>query len=455
MKLVVIGGGPAGVAAAVEAARTGAGVTLVTEAPIGGRATHASLVPSKVLLHAAEARRARGEKGLAPPAELAAIHAETGALAKARADRMRSALSDAGVRVAEGVARFASANTVEVTGTSGAAVRTLPFERAIVAAGSEPRFPVGLFGEAGKPDGHHVFAPRHVRAMLELPRSVLVIGGGATGAEHAHAFLSLGVEVTWLLDELGILPRFDRELADSLGDVLMERGVKIVHGKRVLSVVHDPKQGTLASLDGGRTYAAERAFVAVGRRADTARLGLEELGVTLRADGTVPVDGFGRTGVESIYCVGDATQGGQSSARAEATGWTAARHATGRAVEPLMPAAFVEAVYTTPEIACVGASPREVAARGAEFDLRTLDFGGSLRATFDGAGRDPHARGTIRVACEPDGGKLLGATAIGPHAAEVLGPIAVAMRVGASARELAHVFLPAPSYAEIATQALR
>lgn len=453
MKIVVIGGGPAGVSAAIAAAQSGAGVTLVSESPVGGRATHSSLVPSKVLLHAAEARRARGEKSLATPAELAAIRVDTEDLVKRRADRMRTALSDAGVRIVDGIAHFASTSVVEVASASGG--RSLPFDRAIVAAGSEPRFPEGFFGESGKPDGHHVFAPRHVHAMIDLPKSLLVIGGGATGAEHTHAFLSLGVEVTWVLDELGILPGFDRELADSLGDVLMERGAKIVHGKRVLKVVHDPKQGTLASLEGGRTYAAERAFVAIGRRADTGRLGLSELGIALRPDGTVPVDGFGRTSVESIYAVGDATKGGQSSARAEATGWTAARHASKQPVEALVPHAFVEAVYTTPEVARVGISPREIAARGGDFDLRTHDFGGSLRAAFDGVGADPHARGVIRVVSEPEGGKLLGATAIGPHAAEVLAPIAVAIRLGASARELAHVFLPAPSYGEIATQALR
>lgn len=451
--MVVIGAGPAGVAAAVEAGRSGAGVSLVTEGPVGGRATHASLVPSKVLLHAAEARRAKGEATLATPAELLAIRAEVDALAKARSERMKNALADAGVRVVEGVARFPSAASVEVTSAAG--VRTLPFDRAVVASGSEPRFPAGFFGDADRPDGQHVIAPRHVRAMVELPRSILVVGGGATGAEHAHAFRALGVEVTWIMDELGILPGFDRELADSLGDVLMERGVKLVHGKRVLRVVHDPKQGTLASLDGGRTYSAERAFVAVGRRPDTARLGLAEIGVVLAKDGTVGVDRFGRSSVSTIYAAGDATAGAQSSARAEATGWTAARHAIGRDVDPLAPESLVEAVYTSPEVARVGLSPRDVSARGGDFDLRTHDFGGSLRASFDGVGRDLHARGVVRIVSEPDGGRLLGATAIGPRAAEVLAPVAVALRLGASARDLAHVFLPAPSYGEIATQALR
>jgi dihydrolipoamide dehydrogenase len=235
----------------------------------------------------------------------------------------------------------------------------------------------------------------------------------------------------------------------------MERGVKIVHGKRVMSVVHDPKQGALASLDGGRTYAAERAFVAIGRRADTARLGLAEIGIDTRADGTIPVDEFGRTSVPSIYAVGDATEGAQTAPRADATGWTAARHATKQKIDALRNETFVEAVYTSPEIARVGLSPREAIARGVEVDLRTHDFGGSLRATFDGVGTDPHARGMLRVVCESDGGGILGAAAIGPHAAEVLGPIAVAMRLGGSARDLAHVFLASPSYGEIATSALR
>jgi dihydrolipoamide dehydrogenase len=453
MKVVVIGGGPAGVAAAIEAARTGAGVSLVSEGPIGGRATHASLVPSKALLHAAEAHRQKNDGALATPAMLGELRAEIDRLAAARGERMRLMLEDAGVRVVEGTARFASAREVEVTQKSGA--RALPFDAAIVASGSEPRFPEGFFGEAGKPDGVRIFAPRHTRAMLDLPKTMLVIGGGATGAEHAYAFDALGVEVTWILDDLGILPRFDRELADSLGDALMERGVKIVHGKRVLSIVLDPAQGALAKLDGGRTYAAERAFVAVGRRADTARLGLDALGLTANADGTIPVDGFGRTSVPSVYAVGDASPGSQSSARAEASGWTAARHATGQSVDALLPAAFVDAVYTAPEIASVGLSPMQASARGKPFDLRTHDFGVSLRATFDGVGSDPHARGVLRVVSEPDGGALLGATAIGPHAADVLAPIATAIRLGATARSLSHVFLATPSYGEIGPGALR
>jgi pyruvate/2-oxoglutarate dehydrogenase complex dihydrolipoamide dehydrogenase (E3) component len=454
VKIVVIGGGPAGVVAACEAARTGAAVTLVHDTPVGGRAVHASMLPSKVFLHAADARRARGTSGLASDEELAGIRAEIERVATERAARMRSALEGAGVRSVGGVARFASARGVSVA-SEGKPAREHPFDRAIIAAGSVPRFPAGFLGDRAMPDGTHVLAPRFVRALGALPKTMLVIGGGVTGAEYAHAFMSLGVEVTWILDELGILPRFDRDLSDSFGDVIMERGVKIVHGKRVLSVVHDPQQGVLAKLDGGRTYAAERAFVAIGRGADTSRLGLAEVGVEMRADGSIVVDGFGRSSAAGIYAAGDAIGGVATQNRSEASAWIAARHATGQPVEARRDETFVEAVYTSPEIARVGLSPRETAARGAPFDLRTLDFGASLRGVLDGVGRDLHARGVIRVACEPDGGRLLGATAIGPRAAEALAPIAVALRFGATANDLASVFLASPTTGEVATAALR
>ena len=337
MRVVVIGGGPAGVVAAQEAARTGASVTLVHDMPIGGRAVHASMVPSKVLLHAAEARQARGASGLASPEEVQAVAIEIGRVTEERAERMRVALESAGVRVVAGAARLLGSGSVSVE-IEGKPPRALPFDRVIIASGSVPSFPKGFLGAREMPDGTHILAPRFVRTLASVPSTMLVIGGGVTGTEYVHAFMALGVEVTWILDEMGILPRFDRDLTDSLGDVIMERGAKIVHGKRVLAVTHDPKQGVLATLDGGRTYAAERAFLAVGRKADTERLGLAEIGVETRADGSIVVDGYGVSSVPSIYAAGDAIGGAATQNRAEASAWTAARHATG---QPVLPAFVV------------------------------------------------------------------------------------------------------------------
>jgi dihydrolipoamide dehydrogenase len=452
--VLVIGAGPAGLAAATEAARSGKRVVLVGEGPLGGRATHASLLPSKVLLHLAERRRARGDKGLATPEVVAHLVAEIAGTADHQAARARERLEDGGVHVVHGLARFESDTTVlvEREGKPGLVVR---FANAIVATGSVPSFPAGFFGDASGPDGEVIFAPRFVRGLRSLPPEMLVVGGGATGAEAAHAFSALGVQVSWLLDDLGILPRFDRELASSLGDVLMERGVRIVHGKAVLSVVRDPHQGALAKLDGGRTYAAPRAFVAVGRKPDVARLAPEAAGLRVHPrTGALEVDELGRTSTPHVYAVGDAAGAPFTATKARAQGWAAARHATGRPVEAPRRAAWIETVYTSPEVARVGVTPEEAVRRGAPFETRAVGFDSSLRGVLEGCGVDPHARGVLKVVLAEDE-TIEGATAIGPRAADVLAPIATAIHLGARAPQLHGLFLGDPTLPALALDALR
>ncbi|GAB4207257.1 MAG: NAD(P)/FAD-dependent oxidoreductase [Sandaracinaceae bacterium] len=452
--IVVIGAGPGGLAAAVEAARTGRRVMLVSEGPLGGRATHASLLPSKVLLHLAEQHRARKGRTLASPETVAHIVAEIEGTADHQAARARERLEDSGVHVVTGLARFEGPSSMEVEREGKPPLR-LSFARAIVATGSVPWFPPGFFGDAPGPDGETIFAPRFVRRLRSLPEEMLVVGAGVTGAEAVHAFSALGVRVTWLIDDLGILPRFDRELASSLGDVLMERGVKIVHGKAVLSVTRDASQGALAKLDGGRTYAAPRAFVAVGRRPDVARLRPEAAGLAVDPrTGGLTVDPVGRTSTPTIYAVGDAAGAPFTATKARAEAWVAARHATDQAVEPPVRAAWIEAVYTAPEIARVGVTPEEAMRRGKPFEIRSASFESGLRGVLEGCGVDPHARGLLKVVLSDDE-TVEGAIAIGPRASDVLAPIATAIHLGVRAPALRGLFLASPTLPELALDALR
>jgi len=466
-EVMVIGGGPAGVASAVEAARAGAGVTLVAAEPIGGRATHASLVPSKVLLHAAADRRAaarragtsdptKNPEGRLDAAGLQGIVEEIDRVVSVESARLRMRLEDAGVRVIHGTATFVAPDAVELAREGRPAVRER-FDAAVVATGSVPAFPDGFFGDAGGPNGTSILAPRHVRQLRDLPRSLLVIGGGASGAEAVHAFASLGVEVTWLLDELGILPDFDRELADALGDVLMERGTKIVHGKRVLRVTAQA-EGVLAALDGGRTYTAECAYVAIGRRPDLGTLGLDALGVRRDRDGAIAVDASMRSSVPSILAAGDAAGAPYLASKAGTQGWIAGRVAAGLPAPStsLPPApAWVEAVYTEPEVASVGLSAQQAVRSGRPFEVRTLTFDESLRGVLEGVGAERHARGVLRVIVDAETGAVLGGTAVGPRASEVLAPLAVAVRTGATLDMLATSGLASPTLGELAALAGR
>lgn len=454
MKLVVIGGGPAGIEAAREASRGGAIVTLVTDGFAGGRATAASLLPSKALLHAAELRVLRGQKGLASLADVSAIIHDIDRLAAIETERQKRQLDDAGVSMVTGVARFVSPRELEVT-REGKEPRRVPFDRAIVCAGSEPKFPEGFFGEAKGPDGTLILAPRFVRKLRDLPKTILVVGGGATGAETACAMQRLGVEVTWIVDELGVLPELDRDVADSLADVLFERGVKVVHQKSVTSVEPGPG-GVLAKLDGGRTYGAERAFVAIGRRADVSRLGLEAARVAIEPrTGGIAVDGRGRTSADGIWAAGDVLGDASIASAASAEGWTAARDATGREVPPVDRRSLVRAIYTSPEVAFVGMTSAEAAASGKSLRVRTASFAESLRGSLEGVGFDRHARGTLRIVLDEANDTILGASAIGPRAADVLSPVGIAMRLGLTASALATVFLASPTLGELVPAALR
>ena len=455
VEVLILGGGPAGCTAAIEAARTGKRVAIVMEERAGGRAAFASMVPSKVFLHAAERRRHRDElkRGLADEAEMTAIHHEVQSFSSRVSSRWSERLEDAGVRRIEGMATFTSPHEVSVARV-GKEPLALRFASAIIATGSVPFFPPGFFGpELKGPDGVHILTPRHLSTLTSLPKTMLVVGGGVTGAEIVHAFTSLGVEVSWMMDDLGILPRFDRELASSLGDVLMERGAKLIHGKGVVSVM---KQGggVQARLEGGRTYEAERAFVAIGRTPDTSRLGLEHAGVEVHARGSIPVDALGHTNVPHIYAVGDAAGAPFTTTKACAEAYAAARSATGQNVIAPGRDAWIEAVFTDPEIARVGLTPEEGARRGQSFEVCSVGFDGALRGMLDGAGTDKHARGIVKVVFGDDG-SVLGGIAIGRGAVEELTPVATAIHLGAKRELLRGLFLASPSLSEMGLEAFR
>ncbi len=452
-EIAVIGAGPAGVAAAIEAARHGAAVTLIADGSIGGRSVHATLVPSKVLLHLVAERKVRNSTGRLDSEDMAHVRGEIERIVSLESQRMAQRLSDAGITHIVGTARFVDLNTVEVTREGKDCVRCR-FDHAIVATGSAPSFPQGFLGDAERPDGELIIAPRHLRHLRDLPKTILVIGGGSTGAEAAYAFQALGVETTWILDEFGVLPGFDRELGDSLGDVLMERGVKIIHDKPVKKVVRVGQEAH-ASLDGGRTYSAERAFVAIGRRPDTARLGLGAIGIETDARGVIIVDSSMRSNAPHILAAGDCAGAPFVTSKSTIEGWIAGRVAAGRTAPTVAPHSYIESVATDPEIAMVGLTPHRAFTNRMTIDLHTISFDESVNGWLHGVGVLPHARGTMRLVIDPDSERILGATAIGPHAAEALAPVAVAIRCRATLEMLATSGMATPTFGELAGAASR
>lgn len=445
--IVVIGGGPAAVEAAVAAGQAGASVTLVSDGPIGGRAGWDSLVPSKVWLAAADLLgelHAAEVLGLAPlpPARVApqAVLARIRAVAQSWSDQALQRLSAAGVTRISGVASFSGPHSLTVS-AEGQPPTTLAADAIIIATGSVPRFPPGL-----RPDGKRVLAPRFASSLDTLPADIIVVGGGATGCEFTSLFTRLGVPVTWLVGDPRVLPQFAPAAGAHLAQALVDAGVAL-HTAAMVERIEPEQAGVAVITSDGARYRAAMAFLAIGRRPDLARLNLEAAGLPTNPDGTLTVDSYGQSGVPGIYAVGDAAGAPMLANRAMAQAWIAGRHAAGLTVEPYRPEAIIHAVYSDPEVAQLGS----LEGLPATLQRVRVPYAAGLKGHLSpGAGA-----GWVELSYEPASGQIRGALAVGAHAADVLAPVALAVQLGAGLAHLAPVFAAHPALSELAFIAAR
>ncbi len=444
--VIVIGGGPAGIQAALAAALAGARTTLVHQTPIGGRAGWHSLLPSKVWLTAAEtADLFHGAPDLgfqvaAPPAvDPPGLLARLRRVAESWNTAQHRRLVNAGVCLVQGRASLVSATEIEVLDPEGEEVARMEGDAIVVATGSVPIFPPEM-----RPDGGRILAPRFASHMGRLPQSIIVVGAGVTGSEFAYLFRALGVQVTWVIDEFGVLPTFAPEAGEFLKQTLVGRGVRTVEGQRAVSAQPGPG-GVVVRLRDGQELHAEQAFVAIGRIPDLDDLDLANAGISDGRAG-LSLDEYGRSTVApSLYFVGDATGMPMVANRAMHQGWVAGRHAAGAPVPPFRPETVVAAVYTEPQVAQVGRVDDSPDAASI-----TLPLAEGLRAHLL-----PHGDGFVKLVYRPDSGILLGGLAVGPHAAELLTPLAVALEQGMAVHRLAGLFPSHPTLGEVLFQAAR
>jgi dihydrolipoamide dehydrogenase len=435
--VAVIGSGPGGVAAAIEAARAGMAVALIEAGRIGGRAAHGAMLPWRALERAVDA--APGDRAKA----WATARADAERLGDRWEERLRLRLADAGVEVVAGRARFASERELAVEGGPG-----VRFDRAVIAAGAKA---AGLPGDP--PDGVRLLWPDQLPSLEAPPDELMVVGGGAAGAELVDSLSRLGgTKLTWVMDEVGILPRFERELAEAIGDVLMERGVKLVHGKAVASLAVTGSQ-VQAKLDGGRTYAAPVAVLCVGSRPALDGLELSAAGLSTDARGALRVDDHCRTDVAHLFAVGDCTLASENVAGAEAMGRCAGRAAADLEPEPWRPREVPRVVWTRPAAAQVGETPERVAGREVQF--HTLRLEETVFGLLRGVGERDDAKGFVRLVSDSDTGRLLGASALGPAAPEIASAIALALRLGATDERVASAFAAVPGGLDALVRAIR
>jgi dihydrolipoamide dehydrogenase len=435
--IAFLGGGPAGYQGAVRAAQLGARVAVVEERFLGGVCLNWGCIPTKTVRASAEAartmRRAQ-EFGFEPVSAVPDIKAII-----ARKERVVTGLrrSIAGLfqarRIAllEGRGRLIGPKKIEVE--KDGQTQLLEAAKVVIATGSRPaRLP--LF-----PPSPRVFLADEILTIDYLPRYLLVVGGGAVGVEMAAIFRELGSQVTLVEAMDRLLPYDDAEMAEYLAGVLKRRKITVKCGVQVREVQEEAEQFSIRLAD-GTELAPDTILLATGRRFNTEGLGLKELGVELDK-GHIVVDEHLMTNIPGLYAAGDVIGGWLLAHVAFAEGICAAEHALGLGSKmdyKVVP----RCTFTLPEYAAVGVSEAEAEAqypvKVARFPFKSLGMGQCLG----------ELEGLVKIIAHKETDQILGAHIIGPHAADLIHEIAVAMRGGLPSRVIMETIHAHPTLSE-------
>jgi dihydrolipoamide dehydrogenase len=442
-KILVLGGGPAGYVAAGRAAQLGAEVTLVEAREIGGTCLNRGCIPTKAMVAGAqrlhEAREAgafgvqTGEVGL----DFSAFMARKDAVTAQLRDGVAHLLKARKVEVVAGRATLAGPGRLRLDDGSELAGDAL-----ILASGSEP-VRMGLFDWSDP----RLMTSDELLAIDHVPESLLIVGGGVIGCEFASVFARLGTEVivVEMLDQL--LPGEDQRVSRTLQQAFKKNGIA-VHVKTAVEAAASSEAGVTVSLAGGRELTAARVLVAVGRKPLSAGLGYEEAGVAIDARGFVVTDETCRTTLGGVFAAGDVAGPPLLAHWAYHQGMIAAENAVSGSRLACDRSLVPNCVFSSPEVASCGLTEDAAAAADVEHEVAQVRFNGNSKAVIEG---EPD--GFVRVVCEPGGGRLLGASLVGPHVTELVHELALAVHSGLTLADVAATIHAHPTLAEAVGEA--
>lgn len=417
--LLVIGSGPAGQAAALQAARLGKSVLVVEKRNVvGGVSTHTGTIPTKTLREALAYLSGMRQRGILSdylPLQrhltMSELERHIDRVIRHEIEMTRDQFARNGIELLQGRAAFESDQQVRVVSESSEEI--IQAERIVIATGTRPLRPADVpFNDRTVMDTDRVFQAR--LGLERLPRSLLIVGAGVIGTEYACLFRALGVDVR-LLDRRKELLRFvDQEIAEVLAEHLREQGISLYldNGYRKIDLDEDGR--ALTTLTSGRQIKTDAVVYATGRVGATAELGLDRAGVETGERGMIRVNEVCQTNVAHIYAAGDITGFPGLASISLEHGRLAACHAFGAACDS-SEATYPYGIYTIPEISMVGKTERQLAEEGVPYEVGRARFSEVPRGSIIG-----DRTGLLKLLFHREDRRILGVHLIGEGASELL-----------------------------------
>ena len=443
-EVVVLGSGPGGYTAAFRAADLGKQTVLIERYPVlGGVCLNVGCIPSKALLHAARVvaeAEEMGHFGLSfgkPKIELDKLREWKGGVVEKSIRGLAGLAKQRKVTVVQGVGKFSSPHMIEVKTPDG--VKKVSFDHAIIAAGSQSAKIPGL-----PYDDARLMDSTSALEMKDIPKRLLVIGGGIIGLEMACVYDGLGAKVTVveLLD--GLIPGADRDLIRPLHKRI-EKRYEGIYLKTKVTKLEPQKTGLKATFEGENAPAPQvydRVLLAVGRRPNGKAIAAEAAGVTVNDRGFIPVDKQQRTNVPHIFAIGDIVGDPMLAHKASYEGKIAAEVIAGH--KAAFDARTIPSVaYTDPEVSWMGLNETQAKAQGIEIEKASFPWAASGRARA--MARD---EGMTKLILDKKTRRLLGAGIVGPNAGELIAETVLALEMGADAADIALTIHSHPTLSE-------
>src|SRR6202167_2326758 len=447
LRVAVIGGGPGGYAAAFLAADLGMKVTLIDpEVNPGGVCLYRGCIPSKALLHVAklleEAEQAKnwGIEFAAPKIDLAKLRGWKESVVKKLTGGLGQLSKQRAVRFLQGKASFVNSTTLKVTQTAAGGEENLTFDRIIIATGSRPTVVPSL-----QLDSPRLMDSSGALDLPDIPKTLLVIGGGYIGLELGSVYATLGTKVTCVEMMSGLLPGVDRDLVLPLHKRLEKLFTTILLNTTVKSL-QDGKTGIRVTLDGPNVKEKEQVFdrvlMSVGRRPNSEIPGLDKTKVKVNQKGFIEINGQRQTADPAIYAIGDVAGEPMLAHKAMHEGRTAVEAIAGHKVA-FEPNAIPAVVFTDPEIAWCGLTETQAQKENREVKVARFPWAASGRAmTID------RTEGMTKLLIDPQTERVLGVGIVGAGAGELIAEGVLGIEMGALAKDIALTIHPHPTLSE-------